>query len=658
MSWAKGLGAALKGTLTGLAEAAEAEDEKRSELTKVALAQRIKMRDEALALQKTQEEKVKEQNEFIKIFSGGNFLYEDKKTKTLNGLSEADAIALYKQSSGDIEKARKLIEDENFTLKGNGTVYTPKSAIAFSSTKDSTLAALKPKVKSGGILQEGRWEQIADMVANTLGEETIEIPALKEVEGVQITIGKGTDIEYDYTDTLMYVINPTTGLPIEQIGRRVITDKNNPTERQVIHYDLRTNEKITLGADVSLASAAEAFNPESNFKDYGFALDVNTNKPLKDKDGNYMSVYQGKDGKFYPNINGKPSNTPLDKSVIIISSDALAGAGGIEQFVQKLSNVAGLPEFHTAGAVVDNQKRLMSNFTSETIDMMRLNKEIGAAGYSMGGVFTQAISTGINAVESTAAFLQDFATRGETLSPEERFRLLSQNQDVMQEFVNNEKSILEGLDSAKRRSVQILLLKTKGSLAAYQTAQITTEDPRITDQDFNIFQTTILGDNPSKTFALLKDASERALRTYNTNISILEEKRNAINKASLARGTLYTVENLYVTNDPDSEFNPDNIRAKLDSAYANFDPNEKSLGSAVLMPNAIGEEVPVDAQTVRVNPETGELATDGGEEMMVLYVNGKPAKYAGTNRVVAVRDGTRQELINYYSGLSKQGLID
>ena len=85
MSWAKGLGAALKGTLTGLAEAAEAEDEKRSELTKVALAQRIKKRDEALALQKTQEEKVKEQNEFIKIFSGGNFLYEDKKLRRLTG---------------------------------------------------------------------------------------------------------------------------------------------------------------------------------------------------------------------------------------------------------------------------------------------------------------------------------------------------------------------------------------------------------------------------------------------------------------------------------------------------------------------------------------------------------------------------------------------
>jgi hypothetical protein len=57
MSWAKGLGAALKGTLTGLAEAAEAEDEKRSELTKVALAQRIKKRDEALALQKNKKKK-------------------------------------------------------------------------------------------------------------------------------------------------------------------------------------------------------------------------------------------------------------------------------------------------------------------------------------------------------------------------------------------------------------------------------------------------------------------------------------------------------------------------------------------------------------------------------------------------------------------------
>jgi hypothetical protein len=146
---------------------------------------------------------------------------------------------LYKQSSGDIEKARKLIEDEDFTITGNGTVYTPKPTTAFSSTKDSTLAALKPTEESGGFLQKGRWDQIASAVANTLGEETIEIPALKDVEGVQITIGKGTDTEYLITDTLMYVFDPNNRL--YQIGKFVnglLPIRIDPTKQQVITLTL------------------------------------------------------------------------------------------------------------------------------------------------------------------------------------------------------------------------------------------------------------------------------------------------------------------------------------------------------------------------------------------------------------------------------------
>jgi hypothetical protein len=247
------------------------------------------------------------------------------------------------------------------------------------------------------------------------------------------------------------------------------------------------------------------------------------------------------------------------------------------------------------------------------------------------------------------------------MSAQERFRVLQQNESVMRDFVNNEESILKGLEGAKRRSVQILLLKTKGSLAAYQTAQITTEDPRITDQDFNIFAETILGDSPAKTFALLKDASQRALRTYNTNISILEEKRNAINRGSLTEGTKFTVENLYLTTDPNSEFNPDNIRAKLNEAYTTFDPNEASLASATNMPNAIGEETPVFAMSTYVNTETGERSDDKdpkAKPMMVLYVNGKPAKYKNSNRLIAVDDGTREQVIDMFPGLSKQNMIE
>jgi hypothetical protein len=657
MSWARGLGAALKGTLTGLAEAAEAEDEKRTELTKVALAQRIKMRDEALALQRTQEEKVKEQNAFIETFSGGNFAYEDKETGQINILSEADAVTLYKQSSGDVEKARKLIADGNFTLKGNGTVYTPKPITAFSSAKDSTLAALKPTEESGGFLQKGRWDQIADSVSKTLGDETITIPALKDVEGVQVTVGKGTDTEYLIEDKVMYVFDQGSNVPSKQIRQRVITDKKDPSKQEVYNFDLVTNKQITLGDNVKIASAKDAFGTDSMYKDYGFAIDVNTNQALKNENGNFVAVYQGKDGKFYQSVNGVPSDTPLDKSVVIVKPDAIAAAGGIDNLVQKLSQVAGFDEFTKLGAKLSEKEQVLETLVGNIEIAMGLNKEIGEAGYGLGGMLNEVINTGVQNVRSVGEFLISFGENGDKLSAEERYRLLSENEGAMRDLLSQRDSLLStpGLSAIQRRSIAKVLLSTQASLLAYDTARITSEDPRITDQDFNVFQETILGTSAAKTFELLKASSERAIQSFNSQINALNRARKSIDRNSLTSGTKYYVENAHTYADNDL-LNPNNLRQKLDSMYTNYAPvAQKTTVTAIKE----GDNVGYYAQPVLVDPETLKPTTSANPKavsMMALY--GPDGKIVNVNNnPLVVRDGSAQDLLDKVPGLKKSGLI-
>jgi hypothetical protein len=653
MSWARGLGAALKGTLTGLAEAAEAEDEKRSELTKVALAQRIKMRDEALALQKTQEEKVKEQNAFIETFSGGNFFYRDKEG-TLNGLSEADAIALYKQSSGDIEKARKLMEDENFTIKGNGTVYTPKPATAFSSTKDSTLAALKPTEESGGFLQKGRWDQIASAVANTLGEETIEIPALKDVEGVQVIIGKGTDIEYLIEDKIMYVFDPNSDVPNRQIRQRVITDKKDPTKQQVYNFDLVTNKEITLGKDVRLSSSKDAFTADSKYTGYGFALNVATGKPLKDSKGNYVSVHQGRDGKFYQSVNGVPSDTPMDTDVMIVNPDAIAAAGGLENVIQNLSNIPGYSEFAKIGSSLREQEVVLQPFIANIGNAMELNAELGDAGYGLGGKLNELINTGVQNVRSVGEFLIEFGNTGGDLTPEERYNLLKNNAPAMRELLSQKDSLLStpGLNEVNRRSIVRVLLSTQTSLIAYDTARIVTDDPRITDQDFNIFKETTLGTSASKTFELLRASSERAIISFNSKINAVNRARNDINPDALTGATKTYVENAY-TYSQDDPLNPNNLRRQLDAMYRNNAPQTTtSTGND-------GEKVQYTVQNITIDPNTLEQVTGNNPNFItVMGLFGSDGKLVVVNgKKLVFSDGTAQDVLDRVPALRNSGLI-
>jgi len=65
MSIGRGIMAALSGGLTGLAEAAVREDEKRDELSKVTLAQAMNNIEQAKELARKRQEEIKEENETV-----------------------------------------------------------------------------------------------------------------------------------------------------------------------------------------------------------------------------------------------------------------------------------------------------------------------------------------------------------------------------------------------------------------------------------------------------------------------------------------------------------------------------------------------------------------------------------------------------------------
>jgi hypothetical protein len=264
MSWAKGLGAALAGTLTGLAESAEAEDKKREEITKLGLAQRIKNIEDAKKLQKSSEKKRQEQDSFVSTFAG-KFGFMNEETQKIEPLSEAQALEIYTMTSGDPAKALELITDpkKQISFKGVGKVEEIKPVSELAGF-DQTLEAFQQMKPAGGLFGRGRYEAVARELENqtkTLGlPSEIEVPQLRKAIGTGLSIAATKDPsvhavgQFEWSDAtgtkrtaegfmgtngdrIMY--DPTTG---EQIAP--------PANAQFVKKPTRTEDVKTLSARV------------------------------------------------------------------------------------------------------------------------------------------------------------------------------------------------------------------------------------------------------------------------------------------------------------------------------------------------------------------------------------------------------------------------
>lgn len=264
MSWARGLGAALAGTLTGLAESAKAEDKKREEITKLSLAQRIKNIESAKKLQQEGMQKRRQQDEFVSTFAG-KFGFLNESTNKIEPLTEAQALEVYSLTGGNKEKALELITDpkKKITFRGVGEVQDIKPLQELAGV-DQTLEAFQQAKPAGGLFGKGRYEAVANEIENqtkALGlPSQIEVPQLRKAIGTGLSIAATKDPsvhavgQFEWTDAtgtkrtaegfmgtngdrLMY--DPTTG---EQVAP--------PANAQFVKKPTRTEEVKTLSAQV------------------------------------------------------------------------------------------------------------------------------------------------------------------------------------------------------------------------------------------------------------------------------------------------------------------------------------------------------------------------------------------------------------------------
>ena len=179
LSLGRALGYALKGTATGFAKAAQAEDERRDKYTQVTLASSIKkaQANEKLRIEREAEalEEVEAVKDIMKFAPNGKLL------------TKAEATQVYKTSKNLGMKAEDVIK--NFKIasdQGAGIKYVEGSTkTALPDAKDMTFE------DTGGLFAQGASESILnttrELLKGTGYEDTIQMPKKSIVEGVTLT---------------------------------------------------------------------------------------------------------------------------------------------------------------------------------------------------------------------------------------------------------------------------------------------------------------------------------------------------------------------------------------------------------------------------------------------------------------------------------------
>lgn len=294
VDFTRALMAATSGALTGFAEAAEKEDEKRNEITKIALAQRIKNIEAARELQKKKTEARREQDQFVDTFAG-KFAFFNEDTNKLEPLSEAQALEIYTLSDGDKSEAVKLIQNNEIRFKGQGKVQD-LAPITTLDPLDDTLAALEDS-QAGGLFGKGRYESITREVQKQIkligGDKAVKAPQLRAAVGTGLQIAADKDFKIHMAGR--FTFEDAQGKPVTREGvittdgsrmmvgdtpeeyvpapstasfTKYTTRTETPTPRDKVYFDIRkelnTKEFVTAqeqvrGAQIGLDNLSQTY---------------------------------------------------------------------------------------------------------------------------------------------------------------------------------------------------------------------------------------------------------------------------------------------------------------------------------------------------------------------------------------------------------------
>ena len=597
MSIGRGIMAALSGGLTGLAEAAVREDEKRDELSKVTLAQAMKNIEQAKELARVRQEELREEEETVEALMS----YE---TDTGESITRGQAIKAYRQYG---KNAASMLLQGQLSFEGAGTVTeTPAMTRG---TLDLEATGAVPEV--GGLFARGRGEAIASRTRQGLKaagytDKGVEIAQRPTVEGVTVRAGKGLA---DRQRTTLY-----TNVPgLENVTR---VDTIMPNGQKTTRYEDLMGNDVT--PQFETASSQADFKVADNSDDLyrgikpdGIAFKIGADgKPqalpfVVGYDDNGVAWRKDDDGEFNIKI--------TDPSVLTLSSyqlDALGGSEGVTNVFDVLDSSGReayknfndqAEAFERAVNVVKNQNELLDihgdalvadiGSVSEFIEYARVNFGVGVQ------------------------IVKDAGKEFLELSPGDLAILESKQEELRQQQAQE-------TDPRKKLAIARRLYQANQILFAYASARAVTNDTRISNQDFDLFFKTVSGSSAS---------SQRAIY------------QNRLLDAKVAVGAQYTT--LQTTAQARGEGATKILDAIPESRKAaGMDQQIIDIFSTPAPAQTI-EEIKKEAEEVNseassyvvqkrlVNPDTGE-EDPNGVEAIVVERNGKIQRYPDGSPIV------------------------
>lgn len=517
--------AGFAGGLEGIAESALAQDKEEREITrdtvKVAIAKLEKEKESAAKEYKAQREKEKEIDSLHGLLIG-----TDAATGNPRLLSRAEIGQLY-TSVGKENLLKYALEDQRLTVGGKAERIDVADPTRIGA--DDVLSETEKAIPTGKGIAKGQAERVTEAVRKDLerlgySTEATVVPSEPVYSGGVFEIRQTDDKEVKLSTVYE---TDEKGVPTRTLLRK--DTKDTTTGNITSEYlDATTMKPVKLAETSRLFDTAAMAkqldsDPANPISKQGFLATVNNSGQIQlipAPGGGYQGGARMKDGSVRASVGGEIQTTtytpPEDVKGYITVVDptdfqdadswksltrgnkALTGTPGIEEF--RKSRDEALISTQNLSALKEN-----SDFRLD------LHVKYGNDLYSVSSGFASAVS-GVSRVVEGAASVVERVIAAET--PEEKMRELRMNESVLRQALTDRENILAQVAGTEKEIATARVLDlAAANMMAYDKGKSKDED-RLTDNDFAIFQKTVLGKDAKQTISLIESTYREAVSQY------------------------------------------------------------------------------------------------------------------------------------------------
>jgi len=614
-SFAKNIGYALMGALEGTADVFEKEDKRRDELTKVTLSTALQRYADLDDDRKKKLAEVEAEDAAVEALKGQVITLKDG-TKDI--ISEAQARAAIRRYGPKELNQLLLTESIKFGTEGKigETKTTERSLLNLEAIEGAS-------AKGAGWFAETRYKDVSSNTENALramgiDPKSVVIPGKKEVTGVDIIAGEGTN---KVTTNNKYTNIPgLAGGMVTQVNSLSIDGKLTTSYRDLMGNDVTDTVTTALsGADKKLKIVDNYAALQENLGYKGKGLAFRYNKDGTFKFQGYEVVYTD-DGRQLRRGEGSDTfdTSVTDTNIITMPASTVAEAGGtsaIESAMDKIGKEGrkAFQEYQTQAEALE----YVENIFNRNIALLKIHgddlvSDIGSFATFVDYARTN-ISSGIRVLKDELGEYVDLS--GIDIGrAEDRVSNLSKQVDAE-------------TDPDKKLAIARALYDANQIVAAYYYAK-STGDTRISNADFDQFFKTVSAGSAPKQMAVYKDRMNQAAGAVKSKYTTLTSYLGGTD-ASQLDATDKAMRNRVLGSIPDSRL-PENIDARITKMFDSDVENKTTQQVSEEIDDAEKRAKNYGVQLSYINPQTGQLTTNNDPNGVAAYVildkNGNPAK--------------------------------